>query len=41
VQQQVEEEIGVRDLPWIAGTSLGFEAVILGMAAWVFCRRDF
>jgi ABC-type transport system involved in multi-copper enzyme maturation permease subunit len=41
VQQQVEEEIGVRDLPWIAGTSLGLEAVVLGMAAWVFCRRDF
>jgi hypothetical protein len=26
---------------WIVGTSLGFEAVCVGVAAWVFKRRDF
>lgn len=39
--QQIAQELGARDLPWIAGTSLGFEAVILALAGWVFCRRDF
>jgi ABC-type transport system involved in multi-copper enzyme maturation permease subunit len=39
--QAVAQELGARDLPWVIGTSLGFEVVVLGMAAWVFCRRDF
>jgi ABC-type transport system involved in multi-copper enzyme maturation permease subunit len=26
---------------WILGTSLAFEAVVLTLAAWIFCRRDF
>jgi ABC-type transport system involved in multi-copper enzyme maturation permease subunit len=26
---------------WVLGTSLGFEAVVLALGAWVFCRRDF
>ena len=26
---------------WVIGTSLGFEAVVLGLACWVFCRRDY
>lgn len=26
---------------WVIGTSLGFEAVVLGIAAWTFRRRDF
>ena len=30
-----------RSVPWIIGTSLAFEAVILVWAAWVFCRRDY
>ena len=31
-----------RHSPWyVIGTSLGFEAVMLGLAAWRFCRRDF
>jgi ABC-type transport system involved in multi-copper enzyme maturation permease subunit len=36
-------EHAVRDRPvwWIVGTSLGFEALILGIGALVFCRRDF
>lgn len=33
----------VRDRPlwWVLGTSLAFEAVILGLASWIFVRRDF
>jgi ABC-type transport system involved in multi-copper enzyme maturation permease subunit len=30
-----------RSVPWIIGTSLGFELVILAWGAWVFCRRDY
>jgi hypothetical protein len=31
-----------RHSPWyVIGTSLGFEAVMLGLAALAFCRRDF
>lgn len=26
---------------WIVGTSLGFEAVVLALACWVFCRKDY
>ncbi|BCU75928.1 hypothetical protein [Luteolibacter sp. LG18] len=26
---------------YIIGTSLAFEAVMLGLAAWIFCRRDY
>lgn len=26
---------------WIIGTSLGFEAVAVGAAMWLFCRRDY
>lgn len=26
---------------WIIGTSLAFEAVTVGLAAWIFCRRDY
>jgi ABC-type transport system involved in multi-copper enzyme maturation permease subunit len=28
-------------LGWVLGTSLGFEAVMLTLAAWIFCRRDY
>jgi hypothetical protein len=33
----------VRDRPvlWVLGTSVAFEAVVLGVSAWIFCRRDF
>jgi ABC-type transport system involved in multi-copper enzyme maturation permease subunit len=41
VEQRMDEELRARDLPWVLGTSLGFEAVILTLAAWVFCRKDF
>lgn len=31
-----------RNPPWLViGSSLGFEAFLLGIAAWMFCRRDF
>jgi hypothetical protein len=26
---------------WVIGTSLAFEAAVLGLACWVFCRRDY
>ncbi len=37
-QQQVMDE---RPAWWILGTSLGFEAMVLGIACWIFARRDF
>ena len=39
--RQVEEATGRRSLTWIIGTSLAFEAGVLAVAAWVFCRRDY
>jgi len=30
-----------RNMFWILGSSLAFEAVMLALAAWVFCRRDY
>jgi ABC-type transport system involved in multi-copper enzyme maturation permease subunit len=30
-----------RSVPWIIGTSLAFEAVIVAWAGWLFCRRDY
>lgn len=30
-----------RPLWWILGTSFAFEGVLLGIACWIFCRRDF
>jgi hypothetical protein len=30
-----------RSVAWIVGTSLLFEAFILAIACWVFCRRDY
>lgn len=41
VEQQVETTLRDRSAVGIIGTSLGFEAVVLGLAAWIFCRRDF
>jgi hypothetical protein len=26
---------------WVVGTSLLFEAFVLSLAAWIFCRRDY
>ncbi len=41
VQQRIIEESRDRPAWWIVGTSLLFETFILGIAAWLFCRRDF
>ncbi len=37
----VEDALSARSLAWVIGSSLGFEAVILALAAWRFGRRDF
>jgi ABC-type transport system involved in multi-copper enzyme maturation permease subunit len=34
-------EIRKRSIGWVIGTSLAFEAVMLVLAAWIFCRRDY
>lgn len=39
--REVAEELNTRPVSWVIGTSLGFEAVVLALAAWVFCRRDY
>lgn len=36
-----DQTIDKRPLSWVLGTSLGFEVVILGIACWIFARRDF
>jgi ABC-type transport system involved in multi-copper enzyme maturation permease subunit len=41
VVERIGEEMNARTAAYILGTSLGFEAVILGLAAWIFVRRDF
>ena len=41
VQRRLVEEIHSRSIGWVVGTSLAFEAVMLGLASWLFCRRDY
>lgn len=41
VAQELERTLRARSAWWVLGTSLGFEAVVLGLGAWIFCRRDF
>lgn len=41
VQRRIKAELSGRSLAWVLGTSLAFEGVVLAIAAWVFCRRDF
>lgn len=41
VRRRFEAAVRARSPMWVLGTSLGFEAVILAIAAWIFCRRDF
>lgn len=37
-----EDRVMRRNSVWyVLGTSLAFECVVVGLAAWVFCRRDF
>ncbi len=45
-QKLVEERVKAarcagRNVWWVLGTSLGFEVVVLGVATWIFKRRDF
>lgn len=40
-QEETDRLARSRSIPWIIGTSLGFEVVVLALAAWVFCRRDY
>jgi hypothetical protein len=39
--QKLDQTMKSRSLWWVIGTSLAFEAVVLLLAAWSFCRRDF
>jgi len=39
--QRIEKVIKSRSVAWVIGTSIGFELVVLGIASWVFARRDF
>lgn len=41
VQERMQEVINSRSVWWVLGTSLLFEACVVGVAATVFCRRDF
>jgi ABC-type transport system involved in multi-copper enzyme maturation permease subunit len=41
VQQAIQEELSTRAATKLIGTSVGFEGVVLAVAAWIFCRRDF
>lgn len=40
-QEKADRLARSRSIPWIIGTSVGFEVVVLSLAAWVFCRRDY
>jgi len=40
-EESVDQAIARHSTLYIIGTSLIFEAVMLGLAAWIFCRRDF
>lgn len=38
---QIQNMLHARGLWWILGSSIGFEAIVLSLASWRFCRRDF
>jgi hypothetical protein len=38
---KAQETTRARPLSWVVGTSLVFEAIVVAVAAWVFCRRDY
>ncbi|MFM9957154.1 MAG: ABC transporter permease [Phycisphaerales bacterium] len=39
--REIERRINERGLWWSVGTSMLFQALVLGIACWVFSRRDF
>ncbi len=41
LEREIQERLRKRSVAWIGGTSLIFEALVLGLAAWIFVRRDF
>lgn len=41
VMERVQKESEARTAAKLIGSSLAFELVVLGIAAWIFCRRDF
>jgi ABC-type transport system involved in multi-copper enzyme maturation permease subunit len=41
VERRTEAALRSRTVYWVIGTSLAFEAAVVGLGAWVFCRRDF
>lgn len=41
VQFEIIERTRGRSVTWVIGTSLLFEIVVLGVAMWIFIRRDF
>lgn len=38
---ETERMVRQRSATWVVGTSVGFEVVVLGLAAWIFSRRDY
>ena len=41
VVADVADVVERRKVRWVIGTSLAFEAAVLGLGAWIFCRRDY
>jgi ABC-type transport system involved in multi-copper enzyme maturation permease subunit len=41
VEARMEDELRARSTWWVAGTSVAFMLTTLGLAAWIFRRRDF
>ena len=41
VDAEVDDAVRRNSVLYVLGTSLVFEAVMLSLAAWIFCRRDF
>lgn len=41
VGREMAHTLRSRSVGWVVGTSLGFEFVVLSLAAFIFCRRDF
>ena len=37
----LQAEMMRRTVGWIIGTSVTFEVIVLALAAWIFCRRDY
>jgi ABC-type transport system involved in multi-copper enzyme maturation permease subunit len=38
---EMQQEMQSRSIRWVMGSSLIFELVVLSLAAWIFCRRDY